>query len=496
MSIAFVSSACVMTLELVAGRIIAPYVGVSLYTWTSVIGVVLAGISLGNFLGGWLADRWASPRLLGTAFVLAGLLSFGALATETMGNRLSDSWNLIVQIVVMTAGLFLLPSIILGTISPILVKLSVSDLAKTGSIVGRIYAASSLGSIVGTFATGFWLISWFGTRSIVWGVGVLLIALGLLFLVGRRWPGMLLSLIVLVAGSGFAHQQGWLESNCTRETNYFCIRVADREADGHPYKVLVLDRMVHSYSSLEDPTWLIYDYEKMYAEVTAYQAEEAENLSALFIGGGGYTFPRYMETIYPDSVLDVIEIDPGVTDIAYQMLGVRPDTEIVTYNEDARLFLQRSPTMAYDLIFGDAFDDFSVPYHLTTKEFNDYVRAWLKDDGLYVINMIDGSQARFMRSMLHTLRQTFRHVYLSPTTPDWRSLSRNTFVIIATDVPLDTAKLSQMSPPGSSGLLSRHLMDGEQVADLLAERQVVLLTDDYAPVDQMLMAVFREEVIE
>jgi hypothetical protein len=127
------SSGCIMILELVAGRIVAPYVGVSLYTWTSVIGVVLAGISLGNYLGGWLADRTASLRLLGGIFALGGLASFGVLTVDALGPNTPPDWPIVVEILVLTGALFFVPCVILGAISPIVAKLAVRDLEKTGS---------------------------------------------------------------------------------------------------------------------------------------------------------------------------------------------------------------------------------------------------------------------------------------------------------------------------------------------------------------------------
>jgi spermidine synthase len=491
--IVFVSSACIMILELVAGRIVAPHVGVSLYTWTSVIGVVLAGLSLGNYLGGRLADRWASLRLLGVFFLLGGLSSFGILAVDVLGNLTPGDWPLVVQILVLTIALFFIPCTILGTISPVVAKLAVRDLAKTGSTVGKIYATSAMGSIVGTFATGFVLISWFGTHTIVWGVALVLLAMGLIFLLGRRWWLMLVAALVLAGGSKLASSQAWLSGPCTRETNYFCIKVHDSERDGEVVRVLTLDRMVHSYTSLDNPTKLVYNYEKFYAQVTAYRAQRDDHLHALFIGGGGYTFPRYMETVYPTSDIDVIEIDPGVTQVAYDLLGLSQDTQIATFNEDARLFLQQEPTQAYDLILGDAFNDFSVPYHLTTKEFNDRVRAWLQDDGLYVINMIDGARRDFLRAYIHTLRQTFRHVYVAPSIQSWRQSPRITFVLIATDSALDTAAFEPTDSDDGNPSLAGQTLSEEEIDVLLGERQVVMLTDQYAPVDQMLAPVFRDE---
>jgi spermidine synthase len=498
--IVFVSSACIMILELVAGRIIAPYVGVSLYTWTSVIGVVLAGISLGNYLGGRLADRWASSRLLGGIFLLGGLSSLGILAVDVMDkltalDRLTlSNLSLVVEIVALTTLLFFVPCAILGTISPVVAKLAVRDLAKTGRTVGKIYAAGSVGSIVGTFATGFVLISWFGTHAIVWGVALVLLSLGLLFLLGNRWLLMLLSALILAGGTMLAFRRGWLRGPCTRETNYFCIRVKEEEKDGEPVRVLFLDRLLHSYTSLEDPTKLVYGYEQIYAKVAAYRAQRDEHLRALFIGGGGYTFPRYMETVYPGSDIHVIEIDPGVTQVAYDLLGLSEDTSIVTYNEDARLFLEREPTDAYDLVIGDAFNDFSVPYHLTTKEFNDRVRAWLEADGLYVVNIVDGAWGHFLHAYTHTLRQTFRHVYLAPTIESWRQSPRSTFVLIASDRPVDLAAFETIDAGDGVPLLARRLLSEEEIDTLLAEGRVVMLTDQYAPVEQMLAPVFLDQV--
>ena len=497
--IVFASSMCMMVLELVAGRIIAPYVGVSLYTWTSVIGVVLAGMSLGNYLGGRLADRWASPRLLGILFLLGGLFSVCILLIEKMGVSLPDAWPIVLRILVLTAALFFLPSVLLGMVSPVVAKLAVHDLAKTGSTVGRISAAATLGSIVGTFVTGFVLISLFGTRLIVWGVAVVLFAMAAILLLGRSRKGLLPLVIlagaILAGASILASAQGWLKSSCTLETNYFCIKVRDDSRNGKPVRVLILDRLVHSYSSLDDPTQLVYGYEQVYAEATAYQALHHDPLRALFIGGGGYTFPRYMEAVYPDSKLDVIEIDPGVTEVAYDLLGLRHDSPITTYNEDARMFLAKQPDTKYDLIMGDAFNDYSVPYHLTTLEFNERAKAWLSDGGLYMVNLIDGPRRDFLRAYINTLGHTFSHVYVVPAVRSWRESPRVTFVLIATDTPLDPAAFKKIDAGDGETFFAEQILDAAAVDALLAEGPAIVLTDDYAPVDQMLAPVARGEEV-
>ncbi len=482
--IVFISNVCVMTLELVAGRIIAPQVGVSLYTWTSVIGVILAGLSLGNYLGGRLADRYASFRFLGAIFLLSGVTSLSILGMDQLALVARVEWPVVVEILVLITALFFIPATVLGTISPIVVKLAMDDLAHAGRTVGRISAAGTAGSIVGTFATGFWLISWFGTYTVVWGVAVVLALMGLLFFIsGRAVRDVTVTAIVVVLSLG-AVQAGWTQSTCMRETNYFCIKVREEERDGRTIRVLVLDRLVHSYSSLDDPLDLVYHYEQTYAELTDYQAARHSPLRTFFIGGGGYTFPRYVEEAYPDSVVDVVEIDPGVTEVAISHLGLSPDARITSYNEDARAFLSRSPDTAYDIIFGDAFNDFSVPYHLTTESFNEHVRAWLVEDGLYVVNIIDGAVGEFLRAYVRTLRLTFDHVYVVPRQAQWRDVSRDTFVVVATDTPLDFDAFD----PDSRFLAG--VLSPEAVDQYLDEGRDVILTDRYAPVEQMLAPVF------
>lgn len=490
--IVFVSSACIMVLELVAGRIIAPHVGSSLYTWTTVIGVVLAGIMLGNYLGGRIADRWASMRLLGAIYLLAAFASVAVLGIDRMNRITPGDWNIVVEILIFTTAMFFVPCTILGTISPIVAKLAVSDLAKTGSTVGKIYAAGAFGSIVGTFATGFVLISWFGTYTIVLSVALILLALGLIFMLGARWWSVAVVVVAVAGGGWYALNQGWNKGPCVVETNYYCIKTYDEERDGETIRMFVLDHLVHSYVALNNPNKLIYPYEQAYAEIAQMRASRGKPPSLLMIGGGGYTFPRFMELTYPTSDIQVAEIDPGVTQAAHDLLALKRDTKIVTHNEDARMFIAGTPTQKFDLIFGDAFNHYSVPYHLTTKEFNERVRAWLADDGLYVVNIIDGRHGDFTRAFFYTLRQTFKYVYLGEGNGDWRNTPRNFFLLIASDAPLDLNALTQFDGGDGDALTARLIAGDAEINRMLTEAPLVTLTDQYAPVDQMLASTFTE----
>ncbi len=554
--IVFVSSTCGLVIELVAGRIMAPYIGVSLYTWTSIIGIVLAGMSLGNYLGGVVADRRASRATLGLIFLAGGLSSASILATTALATVANPALPLIPKIVVYTTAIFFLPSVILGMVSPVVIKLALEDLKRTGNTVGSIYAFSTVGSIFGTFLTGFWLISWFGTRTIVWAVALVLLAMGVV--IGEMWRpfgraaalggallaigaalwisrsgffgwlspesyhyfltvaavsagvAMPLALVLLclfsreagmgvASAAGFAYgllfvgwDAGLYRAPCLVESNYFCIRVSEDTVNGHQVRALVLDHLVHSYVSLEDPKVLGYGYERVYAELTQYYADTHDDLDTLFIGGGGYTFPQYIEAMHPNASVDVIEIDPAVTQAAHDYLNLTANTRIRSFNHDARAFLlEWQDPKKYDLIYGDAFNDLSVPYHLTTVEFDRMVAERLKDDGLYLVNVIDKFEGgEFMKAFMNSLRQVFPHVYLLSQGEAWKWSSANTYVILASRQPFDSERFQRVVGQNGS-TLTKVLPQAELEAYLISGRALTL-TDDFVPVDQLVAPLFVE----
>lgn len=512
--IVFVSSFCTLVLELVAGRILAPFIGVSLYTWTSIIGVVLAGISLGNYVGGRVADRWPRQTTLGVILFLGGLSSLAVLPLISIGTTASlAGLPLMARIVVLTTLIFFLPSFILGMVSPVVVKLALQDLSQTGNVVGKIYAFSTVGSIVGTFATGFVLIASFGTRLIVLGVGLTLLLMALVFggllrsprgLVGSASASLLLvPLLLLSAERGFDLSKldlsrpgfGVLDSGCYRETSYYCIRVYEEAAHGdRVVRTLALDHLIHSYNQIDDPRYLRYGYIRVYAELTDYQAQKNPGFRALFIGGGGYTLPRYIDAVYPSAESDVIEIDPGVTQTAYEQLGLRPEARIRTWNQDGRQVVsQLDGAEQYDLIFGDAFNDLSIPYHLTTREFDEQLKRLLKPDGIYLANVIDKlNGGLFIRAYVNTVRSVFPYVYVLAEGAPWESTFANTYVVAASLTPLDEARLRQVRGQGAGGQTITGIMPAERFERWLAEGPPVLLTDDYAPVDNLIAPLFAE----
>ena len=488
--VVFVSSACTLVLELVAGRMLAPYIGVSLYTWTSIIGVVLAGISLGNYLGGVLADRRPERTTLGALLLASGLASFAVLGlVAALAPMPLGGLPLMARIVLLTALIFFLPGTLLGMISPVVVKLSLDDLARAGHTVGKIYACSAAGSIAGTFLTGFVLIALFGTRAIVLGVGLVLLLLAVLF-GGFAWPPwrpMAIAVVAALAAFGL-RTGGLLAGPCNIvESSYYCIAYRDGEYRGHPVRQLILDHLIHSHSDLADPTYIGYDHERAYVTVAEQVAGRQPAFRALFIGGGGYTVPRYLETVYPQAHLLVAEIDPAVTAAAYAYMGLPTDTRVVTDNRDARLVLDElvAAGARFDLVFGDAFNDLSVPYHLTTREVAAKLARLVTPGGAYLANVIDNpARGEFMRAYAHTLRTAFPHlrVLSGPGGVGLDALA--TYVLVASHQPLALDALD-----GTRGV---RVIPEPQVAAWLARDRPLVLSDDYAPVDNLMAPMFAE----
>lgn len=492
--IVFAASACGLIIEIVAGRILAPSIGVSLFTWTSIIGVVLAGISAGNYLGGRVADRFPSPTTLGIVLLAAGISSLSVLLLLGLVSATYQSLPIVARIILLTSTLFFLPSLLLGMVTPVVIKLRLQDLAHTGNVVGKIYALSTLGAIFGTFITGFVLIQWMGTRPIILAVSILLVLMALAF--GNLWrvrlPALALLGLFLALGT-FSLLSGSLVSTCYRESNYFCIKIGQQEVEGRTVRTLTLDRLLHSYVDLDDPTFLVYSYEKVFADIATTVAASMDGPRVLFIGGGGYTMPRFLETTYPDSTLEVIEIDPAVTQAAHEQLGLDRDTSIVTYNRDARMKVPDLPGGSYDLVLGDAFNDVSVPYHLTTVEFNQQVKALLTDEGIYAVNAVDKLHTgAFLRALVNTFQQTFPHVYVLRDNARWDSDSRYTYVVAGSLRPLSPKDIEQANIRAGRGEPVTRIMPEGVFQAWLNSRDNILLTDGYVPVDNLVAPLYLE----
>ncbi len=491
-AVVFLASGVTLILEIVAARILAPQIGVSVYTWTSIIGIILAGISLGNWLGGVFADRWASRTMLGLIFMLGAALTVAVPVLSSWAPGWVADLPVLVRIVLLTGALFFLPSTVLAMVTPTVLKLTLRSLEQTGSVAGRLYAVSTAGAIMGTFLTGFVLVQAFGSRATVYGLAALLAVLGVL--AGRMWKSPRAAgagMALLAAGGTFAATNDPLGTPCLAESNYFCIRVLEKERDGFAVKELILDQLVHSYIKLDDPTHLEYGYQKLFSELVAAYPAQRPDFRALFIGGGGYEMPRYLDEVYPQSVIEVIEIDPAVTQTAFDHLALRRDTRVVSINEDARMSLPERTRAAYDIVVGDAFNDVSVPWHLTTREFTEEVRALLRPGGIYAMNIVDAPlQGRFLRAIVATLQETWPHVYVMNESGSLDFDQRSTTVVAASDQELDESYIRLSFVRARDGIPVTRIVSPDSLAVWQGAQARVVLTDDFAPVDNYLAPLY------
>jgi spermidine synthase len=529
--VVFIASFCTLVVELVAGRIMAPYVGVSLYTWTSIIGVVLAGISIGAYLGGRMADRYPRSLTLGWLLFLSGLGAFSISPLTNLVGGAQFQTSLMTRILLITTIIFFIPSCLLGMISPVVVKLTLNNLEKTGNVVGKIYAFSTLGSILGTFATGFYLISWMGTRSILMTMGIILILSAFIFggffrskrnlalfflflflfallpLVGLHvyattnpeefsFPTSSTESIKKMVGLAFKPPLEE-ETYFFKESDYYTLKLKKsiKGNNGNPLESLVLDHLVHSYTDLKDPLYIEYEYIRMYEEMVRWQAKKRKSFKTFFLGGGGYTFPRFIEAKYPKAEIHVVEIDPEITRIVKKYLGVSENTRIRSFNEDGRWFVMNCKEKGtYDFIFGDAFNDLSIPYHLTTKEFALQLKNLLKPDGLLLANVIDSfKKGAFMPSYIRTLEEVFGkgNVHLLTLTSDYEKIGISTCVVVASPQKLDMDDFVKRVK-GKGGEMTSHVMPQDRLQEYLKDRTSVVLTDDYVPVDNLIAPIFED----
>jgi len=481
-----------MILEISAGRLIAPYVGVSLYSWTSVIGVVLAGLSLGNWAGGLWVDAGAGERETGIALAAAAVTTLGVtfLLTLVAPAVQARPMGLMTASFLLSLCLFFVPAACLGLVAPMLTTLALERDPRTGHVVGRMHALAALGSIVGTFAAGFVLIQHLGTRTVIVGSGAALLILSLPLL--RASKGTTAAVVlsaVTVFGAGLARQG--MATPCDEESQYYCIRVVDfagAEAPGET-RTLILDHLIHGISHGPDGSLLFAPYAHLMDELMRWHlGERAGAASYFFAGGGSYSQPRGVLTAFPGARVVVAELDPAVTRVAEDHLFLSGSTLEVLHT-DARIALSRAPAGAFDVVVGDVFHDVALPYHLTTTEYAALVRSRLKPGGLYVLNVVDTfPDARLVKSIVKTLAQHFGevHVWLQAA-PGGQG--RVTYVISASDGPEPPLQLES-----THGLVRTWFRVTEPVLNTgTALTGLPVLEDDYVPVERLVSALLLGE---
>jgi spermidine synthase len=504
----FFSSAGALIIEIVAGRILAPYVGMSLYTWTAIIAVVLAGLSFGHWIGGELSGgtRSRSYRVLAAAMLLAAGTAAASLVLIRLLSPgiLASGLHPILAIVLLTTCLFFLPSLFVGVVSPILTKLAVDDASHThGRVIGQMYALGAVGSIVGTLAAGYLFISWIGSIGTVLMIASVYAILGSVFAIvsgiGRRVVGAIsiITIPILVIGIVTANRIAALASPCTEESDYYCIRVIDYTHEtGRASAVMVLDHLGHGINDRDEPGWFHTSYAELTDRLLADRGLADGTLSAFFVGGGAYTLPRAWSTAFPHSQITVAEIDPAVTQVAQEQMWLRASPNLRIAHQDARLLLQwLPPERQFDIIVGDAFHDISIPAHLVTREFAREIQKRLKPDGLYTLSVVDHALApRFLLSAVRTLFEVFANVEVWVDSEQMMMGGRMTFLVLASAHPSATSRVESQRIADNGSRKSWRRWPTDKLKVEMEQSGVPVLTDDYAPVDRLMFPVLKADL--
>lgn len=480
------TSAASMALEIVAGRALAPYVGMSLYSWTLIIAVVLAGLSLGHWIGGIAADRSARPdRWVAAGLTGAALTAGISLALLRVIEPLTAKADPISHTGALALGAFLAPSTLAGLMAPLLTKMALDAAPpeRRGRILGRMFALGAVGAIIGTLVAGLVLISLIGTTGSVALIAGLYALMSLVFWTGRARAVVML--LIGAAGTSAALSPAGRQAAapCVEESAYFCIRVDDLRFMGREARVMALDHLAHGVNDAEDPLLLLTPYVQGVDEIVRLRLG-GDLDSAFFIGGGAYSLPRAWAARYPKARLTVAELDPSVTRIAQEQLWLDPGT-VSLIHADARVALGRLPdSERFDVIFGDAFHDISVPAHLVTDEFHALIAARLTGRGVYAMNVVDKlREPRFVLSLARTLGRQFSYVEL------WLDLEalgpgerRTTWIVIAANTPTPAAEIE-----AESGFARRWVqVPVTEMIEAVGQKRLVTLTDDHAPVDWLM----------
>ena len=471
--VVFIAAAAVLMLEILAVRLMAPYVGVSLDTYTGIIGTVLAGIAAGTWIGGRAADRFAPRLLLGPILIGGGILTLATPPLVTvLGERVNGAG--LAAIVALSGATVFLPAFVLSAVTPVVVKMQLTDLRATGRVVGRFSGVATAGALVGTYGTGFILAARLPSRTIIACIGAVLIVTGIAvwWRVGQRvGPAVAVGIATATIATGAA--AATVAGPCKVESGYFCIRVVSGGPD-ESRRLLLLDDLVHSSVDLRDPTALELEYSRVIAAGIDTLSPPGTAISTLHIGGGAFSLPRYLDAVRPGSTNTVMELDQAVVDTAHDDFGLQDSPKLRIAVGDARLGVKEGRPNTYDFVIGDAFGSRSVPWHLTTKEFLQELEGVLHPDGAYLMNFIDG-ELRFARAEAATMKAVFRNVAL------FRSQLTTNQILVASNGPIDAAAIARLANKRNATAVR---ITGPALDRLIGDAR--LLEDDFAPVDQLL----------
>jgi spermidine synthase len=488
----FLCGVVVMVLELVGSRILAPYLGTSIIVWTSLIGVILGCLSLGYWCGGKVADRRPDYFTFSMLILLAGLLIgldafLKTYILEWLQNNLSD---IQVSAPAATFILFGLPSILLGMVAPYAVRLKMENVKHSGETVGNLYAISTVGSIAGTFLAGYYLIALFGSTKILIVLALVLVATSMLAAGRHGLITKILAALLMLAGlaaidsySAAREREGFVDVD-TRYSRIWIYKTLHYSTQKPILALVTSPGEIQSAKLLDGSDDLALKYTRYYRLAGHFNAGIKDSL---LIGGAGYSFAKDYLKRFTTARIDVVEIDPGMTDLAKKYFDLVDNSRLRIIHEDGRTYINKS-SKRYDAIFCDAFTSlYTIPFQLTTRESVMRMYDLLNKDGIVLVNIIsaiEGDEGMFLRAAYATYKSVFPQVLIFPVSyPDDGMLAQNIMLVaIKSDI-----RLAPRSADRELDEYLAHRWTGNIGSDM------PLLTDDYAPVDSYIIKMIRKK---
>jgi len=496
---AFMTGAVVMALEILGSRMLAPVFGNSLFVWGALIGVILAAMSSGYAFGGWISDRLPGGKVLAGLLLFSGGWTFfiawmGQPILFKLAGTIEDPrWGPCFAAAVLLAP----PAFGLSGVLPAMLRLAVSDLDYLGRHTGRMIALSTVGSLVGTWGTAFFFLSWIGSQALVAWLGALQVALGLWWLLTGTEAKRLtvFALAVLMGGLGIG---AWFPVQMLKapvyqeDSPYQQVRIRDDDL----FRYLVLDRTFHAVMWKAEPVTLFLPYSQLMVSSLALVSEPKR---ALILGHGGGSFAKWLAQHWPELELDVVEVDPVVVRMAEEFFSYRAPPQHHVYVRDARAYLNRT-THKYDLIWVDAFARHMVPFHLTTEEFFSELRSHLTANGVLVVNLASsGNSSDSLRAnaVVQTMRQSFPIIETYAVKGPWPSNTKAENLLFFAGLPLERQTETEFVTKVAH-MVEQQRLPPEALALLRTRRTQpwepgVILTDDYAPYDLLIGSQLKED---
>jgi Methyltransferase domain len=476
-ALVFVAAGAVLMLEILAVRLLAPYVGLTLETTTSIIGAALGGIALGAAVGGYFADRTNTYLLIVGLLIGGGLLTLltvpivHLLGPEARGEGDIAALGITVVALVPAAAA-------LSAISPAVAHLQLHDLHASGTVVGRLSAWATAGALIGTFGTGFVIVPLMPVDTAVLVIGAALVAVGLVLALASASPvppgGVAAVALVAV---GFGALTATSDSPCQRDSKYHCLSLVSDPERPRNFELL-LDDVHNSYVDVDDPEVLGYAYTRWIADAIDAGYPGEAPLDTVFVGGGALSLPRWLDATRPGSRATVLEVDEEIINLVDDRLELPGPPEVDVTIGDARVTMLDVPSDSADVVVGDAFSGYTVPWQLTTAEWLEEVERVLKPDGIYAVNLIDFEPLDFLAAEEATFLAAFDHVQLAARVGEDERPAGGNLILIGSDRRLPPLITSREARTEGVATYTQPVVEELAVG---AEP----LRDDFAPVDQL-----------